>query len=149
MLGGASTCLTTVRMRLSVLKSVQGGVFVKETGLAFLETFLPQGYTAAEADYYNKDARAAIWVDYNRDNRLDLLIGGKSDDVGDRSPDPSRIPHAVLWKNMGGGTFTKQTAFSAISRDIYDLRAYDFDGDGDDDVLVAQAGVSELHGPWL
>ena len=70
--------------------------------------------------------RDAIWIDYDHDSDLDLLV---VTDLGGLR----------LWQNKGNGTFEDQTAPAGISPDwafVVSVQATDFDGDEATDVVV-------------
>ena len=85
--------------------------------------------------------RDAIWIDYDHDSDLDLLV--VTDAGGLR-----------LWQNRGNGTFEDQSVPSGISPDWADVlfvQATDFDGDEATDVVVAMRGAPSwlLHNDGL
>jgi hypothetical protein len=94
---------------------------------------------------------AAIAIDYDRDGRLDVLMGNyfKQEDLfalKDPKVLPNNLDDAVngggltLWHNEGGGKFSDATTKAGMANHTgwtLDLGAGDFDNDGDPDVYVA------------
>lgn len=94
---------------------------------------------------------AAIALDYDRDGRLDVLMGNyfKPEnllDLKDNKVLPDNLDDAnngggiTLWRNEGGGKFrdaTEKAGFAIHTGWTLDVGAGDFDNDGDPDVYVA------------
>ncbi|MCH8912010.1 MAG: VCBS repeat-containing protein, partial [Planctomycetes bacterium] len=85
--------------------------------------------------------RDAIWIDYDHDSDLDLLVVTSTGGLR-------------LWQNRGNGTFEDQSAPAGISPDWADVlfvQATDFDGDEATDVVVAMRGAPSwlLHNDGL
>ncbi len=86
-------------------------------------------------------ARDAIWIDYDHDGDLDLLVVTVAGGL-------------LLWQNQGNGTFVDQSELAGIPpglTTVVQVRATDFDGDEALDVIVASADgpAWQLHNDGL
>src|SRR5258707_61961 len=79
-------------------------------------------------------ARAAEFVDYDNDGRLDVLVVG--------TPAIATGQGVVLMHNEGNGQFTDRSGrLPASVKSGTAIAATDFDGDGDEDLIVAATGA--------
>jgi hypothetical protein len=83
-------------------------------------------------------------VDIDRDGDLDLLVAS----LGVMFPSNARIGSVVVLENDGRGRFTNRVLASGIAR-VADVRAGDFDGDGDLDLAVAGFGYDDGETHWM
>ena len=83
-------------------------------------------------------------VDIDRDGDLDLLVAS----LGVMFPSNARIGSVVVLENDGRGRFTNRVLASEIAR-VADVRAGDFDGDGDLDLAVAGFGYDDGETHWM
>ena len=81
---------------------------------------------AGDAESDGGDSYSAAWADYDRDGQVDLFVANQ------HGPD-------FLYRNAGGGRLVrvKEGAPSAHSSDSYSGAWADYDGDGDDDLFIA------------
>jgi hypothetical protein len=102
----------------------------------------------------NEFSTSAVWVDYDKDGRLDLVVGNyvqwtPEKDIyctldGTRksycTPESYKGASVRVWHNMGGGKFEDVTAKSglldATSKSL-GVTILDYDGDGWPDIFVA------------
>ncbi|MDZ4700958.1 MAG: VCBS repeat-containing protein, partial [Rhodothermales bacterium] len=84
----------------------------------------------------------AAWIDFDRDGHLDLYL------VQGGEPDPAqpRGPGNRLYRNTGDGHFSDVTDVAGVGDTGYGMGAAvgDYDGDGDDDLYVTNAGPNVL-----
>jgi hypothetical protein len=83
-------------------------------------------------------------VDIDRDGDLDLLVAS----LGVMFPSNARIGSVVVLENDGRRRFTNRVLASEIAR-VADVRAGDFDGDGDLDLAVAGFGYDDGETHWM
>jgi VCBS repeat protein len=83
-------------------------------------------------------------VDIDRDGDLDLLVAS----LGVMFPSNARIGSVVVLENDGRERFTNRVLASEIAR-VADVRAGDFDGDGDLDLAVAGFGYDDGETHWM
>lgn len=74
------------------------------------------------------------FVDFDGDQDLDVLVA----DLGDIFPNNERVGQALLYLN-DNGTYRRHVLLDNVRR-IADVRAADFDADGDMDLVVAEFG---------
>jgi enediyne biosynthesis protein E4 len=100
---------------------------LKETGRADFEA-ITRGIVATDRG----DGQVGNWIDYDNDGDLDLYLTNFG-------AGPSNGLQNALYRNEGGGSFTKITAGSIVTdRDISLASIWgDYDNDGDLDVYVA------------
>lgn len=82
--------------------------------------------------------------DIDRDGDLDLLVAS----MGMIRPNNDKIGTVVVLENLGDQTFRRHDLISNIAR-VTDIRAADFDGDGDIDLVVGQFGYSQGEIRWM
>jgi hypothetical protein len=84
------------------------------------------------------------WLDVDGDGRQDLIFVNCKPMPG--APRPGTAPTAALYRNRGDGTFEDRTAGSGLDVPLYGqaITAADYDGDGDDDVLITCLGPNHL-----
>lgn len=83
---------------------------------------------------------SAVWLDYDRDGRLDLYLVEYGDLMFERDPRPDLEPDGLpnrLYRNAGA-RFEDATAAAGVGDAAWGLgaAAFDYDGDGDDDLFV-------------
>jgi hypothetical protein len=83
-------------------------------------------------------------VDLDGDGDLDLVVAS----LGVMFPSNAKIGSVVVLENDGHGRFTNRVLIDQIAR-VSDLRAGDFDGDGDLDLAVAQFGYDDGETRWM
>ncbi len=83
-------------------------------------------------------------VDFDLDGDLDLMVAV----LGMLFPNNDKIGSVVILENVGQTQFTKRTIAEKIAR-VSDVRAGDLDGDGDQDLAVAQFGYDDGQTQWL
>ena len=82
--------------------------------------------------------------DFDNDGDLDLIVGV----LGMLFPNNDKIGSVVILENNGAYEFTKHVVVDKIAR-VYDVRAGDLDGDGDNDLAVAQFGYDDGETRWI
>ena len=83
-------------------------------------------------------------ADIDRDGDLDLLVAL----MGQVFPSNDKIGSVVILENNGRQEFTARTILDRVAR-VTDVRAADFDGDGDLDLVVGQFGYDDGETRWL
>ena len=83
-------------------------------------------------------------VDLDRDGRMDLLVAN----LGIVSPEDFQRGSVVWLKGLAGGGYRAVTVARALPR-VADVQAADFDGDGDQDLIVAAFGWRTSGGVLL
>lgn len=83
-------------------------------------------------------------ADLDGDGDLDLLVAC----MGMVFPNNDRIGSVVILENEGGGQFRARTVLENVAR-VTDVRACDFNGDGQLDLAVAQFGYNEGEVRWM
>ena len=78
-------------------------------------------------------------TDVDGDGDLDLLVA----DLGELFPSNQRIGSVIVLENAGGGRFVRHVAVEGLPR-VADVRAGDLDGDGDQDLAVANGNSNNL-----
>jgi hypothetical protein len=94
-----------------------------------------------------QDVRAPAHVtpfDVDLDGDLDLLVAK----MGMIFPNNDKIGAVVLMENRGEKQFKNRTLVEQIAR-VTDVQAGDFDGDGDNDLAVAQFGYDDGEIRWM
>ena len=119
--------------------------------------FTPVGQSAALPPWVN--ANAAVWLDFDRDGRLDFFIGGYYPErvnlwnLADTRMMPESFEYAknggrkYLFRNLGGGRFEEVSAGVGLASNRWALAAVaaDLRGSGYPDLFIANDyGVSEL-----
>ena len=119
--------------------------------------FTPVGQSAALPPWVN--ANAAVWLDFDRDGRLDFFIGGYYPErvnlwnLADTRMMPESFEYAknggrkYLFRNLGGGRFEEVSAGVGLASNRWALAAVaaDLRGGGYPDLFIANDyGVSEL-----
>jgi hypothetical protein len=82
--------------------------------------------------------------DYDSDGDIDLLVGV----LGMLFPNNDKIGSVVILENNGSFQFIKHVVVDKIAR-VSDVRAGDLDGDGDNDLAVAQFGYDDGETRWI
>jgi len=82
--------------------------------------------------------------DFDSDGDLDLLVAV----LGMLFPNNDKIGSVVILENNGSFQFTKHVVVEKIAR-VSDVRAGDLDGDGDNDLAVAQFGYDDGETRWI
>ncbi len=142
----------------NVLYRNRGGVFADATAAAGVGGAYPSGAgpRAGEKPW----SVAAVWFDYDRDGRLDLLVVNYLDwtpagnricgDPGRRlscAPDMYGGSANILYRNKGGGEFEDVSARTGIAGFVgkgMSAAAADFDQDGFADVFIANDGERDF-----
>jgi len=111
--------------------------------------FFGRGGAPRRLELHSLDPKAACFVDYDNDGRLDLLVSGELSREGEQS-EAHDGPALRLWHNAGGGEFVPSAAIEgAVQAEeiaIRDALAADLDGDGDSDLLlITEAGLRLLR----
>jgi hypothetical protein len=83
-------------------------------------------------------------VDFDHDGDLDIMVAV----LGMLFPSNDKIGSVVILENKGDCTFTTHTIAEKIAR-VSDVRAADLDGDGDNDLAVAQFGYDDGETRWM
>ena len=149
-LSGATTT-TTVR-RLSSDRWGRQALFHNDRGQGFTAVT-----TAALPDWAN--VNTAVWLDFDRDGRLDLFVGGYYPEsvnlwkLADTRMMPESFEYAnnggrkYLFRNLGGGTFEEVSEKAGLASRRWALAAVaaDLRGTGYPDLFIANDyGVSEF-----
>jgi hypothetical protein len=82
--------------------------------------------------------------DFDKDGDNDIMVGV----LGMLFPNNDKIGSVVILENDGKMNFTNRTVVEKIAR-VSDVRAGDFDGDGDLDLAVAQFGYDDGETRWI
>ncbi len=82
--------------------------------------------------------------DFDNDGDIDLLVGV----LGMLFPNNDKIGSVVILENNGSFEFIKHVVVEKIAR-VSDVRAGDLDGDGDNDLAVAQFGYDDGETRWI
>lgn len=82
--------------------------------------------------------------DFDDDGDLDLIVGV----LGMLFPNNDKIGSVVILENNGSCEFIKHVVVDKIAR-VSDVRAGDLDGDGDNDLAVAQFGYDDGETRWV
>jgi hypothetical protein len=82
--------------------------------------------------------------DFDGDGDLDLLVAV----MGMLFPNNDKIGSVVVLENDGNFNFTKHVIVDKIAR-VTDVRGGDLDGDGDNDLAVAQFGYDDGETRWI
>ncbi|MEZ5071586.1 MAG: VCBS repeat-containing protein [Bacteroidales bacterium] len=88
-------------------------------------------------------AHAQVY-DFDQDGDKDILVAV----LGLLYPSNDKIGSVVVLENQGDFTFTKRVVADHIAR-VSDVRAGDLDGDGDNDLAVAQFGYDDGETRWI
>jgi hypothetical protein len=101
-------------------KNNGGGTFTNVATAAGIQTASAQG-------------RAAVWLDFDKDGKVDVFIANVGQDL--------------LYKNNGNETFTDVTATAGLVDNAVGMAADwgDYDGDGYPDLFVANEGQDFLY----
>jgi hypothetical protein len=101
-------------------KNNGGGTFTNVATTVGIQTASAQG-------------RAAVWLDFDKDGKVDLFIANVGQDL--------------LYKNKGDGTFTDVTTAAGVIDNAVGMAAAwaDYDKDGDPDLFVANEGQDFLY----
>jgi len=83
-------------------------------------------------------------IDFDGDGDKDLMVGV----LGMLFPNNDKIGSVVILENDGQYNFTKRIVAEKIAR-VSDVRAGDFDNDGDMDLAVAQFGYDDGETRWI
>ena len=83
-------------------------------------------------------------VDFDRDGRVDILAA----DLGLRSPSDERLGAVVLLHQGADGRFSPLYLAQNLGR-VADARAFDYDADGDLDIVVAEFGFRRVGSVFL
>lgn len=82
--------------------------------------------------------------DIDKDGDLDLLVGK----MGIIFPENDKIGAVIVLENDGNQNFTNRVLLDNVAR-VCDVRAGDFDNDGDLDLIVAQFGYDDGEIRWM
>ena len=82
--------------------------------------------------------------DFDNDGDLDLLVAV----MGMLFPNNDKIGSVVVLENDGKFNFTKHVVVDKVAR-VTDVRGGDLDGDGDNDLTVAQFGYDDGETRWI
>ncbi len=102
--------------------------------LALTDVTLAAGITWQHNDGATMMGACGAFLDYDKDGRLDLLLGGG-------------FSQTTLYRNVGGGRFAEVTPPPFPAPDGWEtmcLTVADFDDDGDPDVFVGRYGPNRL-----
>ena len=83
-------------------------------------------------------------VDLDRDGDLDIAVAS----MGVLFPNNAKIGAVIVLENDGRQSFTKRVLIDQVAR-VSDVRAGDLDGDGDQDLSVAQFGYDQGETRWM
>lgn len=104
------------------------------------------GVPGASEDYDGFGSATAAG-DFDRDGYTDLAVSSPWEDTTSGGPDRGTV--TVLWggtNGLHGGTVLSQPSSAFLQSIGMALAAGDFDGDGDDDLAVSEAGGTDV---WL
>lgn len=128
-----------------------------------IDLFLPQAYGFPNELYRNngdgtftemaaaagvdslKESRAALWIDFDNDGRLDLFVANDPDaPAGQQQADPQTTSN-LLYRNLGDGTFLDVSAATGVGQmpnpqvdqTVGGLAAADVNNDGFLDIYVS------------
>lgn len=84
------------------------------------------------------------FFDYDGDGDLDIYLVNGAIQVGEPK---DKLPHNVLYRNDGDGTFTDVTKVAGVGSTAYGTGATvgDYDNDGDLDLYVTNFGADQLY----
>ena len=128
----------------------------EETGLRFTDVATAVGvdfrYTIGDYAYDNileSSGSGVAWLDVDGDGWLDLyLLNGRYiEDVSDPKGRVFATARNALFCNLGDGTFSDCSRRSGLDDGEWSMgaAAADYDGDGDQDVFVANYGPNRLY----
>lgn len=116
-----------------------------QPGSLFLQStkgFIPASVPTFKADKDFEDT-ACAWIDIDADGDLDLVVGS-----GGNHQDPNSPALADrIYRNDGSGNLSRIGGFSpGIAMNTSAIVAWDFDEDGDDDLLIFSRSVPRHYG---
>ncbi|MFH0841867.1 MAG: VCBS repeat-containing protein [Bacteroidota bacterium] len=82
--------------------------------------------------------------DFDGDGDYDILVAV----MGMLFPNNDKIGSVIILENDGNNNFLKRTIVEKVAR-VTDVRAGDLDGDGDNDLAVAQFGYDDGETRWI
>ena len=84
------------------------------------------------------------FFDYDADGDLDIYLVNGAIQIGNTQ---DKMPHNVLYRNNGDGTFTDATKKAGVGSTVYGTGATvgDYDNDGDLDLYVTNFGEDQLY----
>lgn len=94
-------------------------------------------HTIQQADYRGTYSNSSNWADLDNDGDLDLFLPVENNTIPwDTNSPLSRNPYNMLFLNDGDGGFTEVTNNSLTQNICHTAEIFDFDNDGDLDVLT-------------
>ncbi len=117
-------------------KDQEGTLYIHQTNGKLVPAL---GVSFEKASIY--EDTAAVMVDVNNDNILDLLVGSGGNQAGGNPYYKTR-----LYINKGNGTFNDAQILPSANQSISTIAPYDYDQDGDIDLFIGSRSTSGIYG---